>query len=134
MNVAITQYHEAKEVEMLQFIDSFTNFCTRRSKNVVRNDVLGAHFVQTLSQQRARTRQINMSELCEASGTGEKKIKGGDWLGKFSIKFKRSAVFPFIGHIRAARGISPQAFEVSFVCLSLKAAAQRQTPLRNNRN
>lgn len=73
VNVAITQYHEVKKVEMLQFIDSFTNFCTGRSKNVVRNDVLGAHFVQTLSQQRARTRQINMSELCEASSTGEKK-------------------------------------------------------------
>lgn len=63
VHVAITQYHEVKKVEMLQFIDSFANFGKGRSKNVVRNDVLAAHLVQTLSQQRARTRQINISEL-----------------------------------------------------------------------
>lgn len=40
-------------------------------------------------------------------------------------------MFPFISHVRIARDISLQAFEVSFVSLSLNDVAQLQTPLRN---
>lgn len=135
VNVVITKYHEVKTLEMLQFIDLFTNFWKGRSKNTVRKRVLAAHTVQTLSQQSARTRQINISELsADIQHWREKKIKGRIEEGTFSIEFKRSAVFVFISNMRAARGISPQAFEVSFVRVSPKAAAQLQTPLRNSPN
>lgn len=130
-----------KQVEMLQFMQSSHSQASARAEaNVVRNDILAEHIAQ--SPQRDRTRQTNTSEACEAcesSETGRRKQRGsctkgwGCREGGSSIEFKRSTVFLFIGHRKATCGISPQAFEVSFVCLSLKAAAQLQTPLRNNR-
>lgn len=57
-------------------------------------------------------------------------MKGGGILHKVQEVRSLSLYQPH----KSARGISPQAFEVSFVLVSPKAAAQLQTPLRNNRN